>query len=159
MFGKLQPKSTAEDVQRTVQSAEVFTKVRLRETPADWAVRCTSVWLHSTNNHSGLRSRKMLFYEGVLSGVLGDGFQWRWGVTPLPWTSSLYLTETASILRSAFPSFLIITWRACRTPWCPMSCPASPPGNPLPFISIRFHSSAGSFLTKMRYETPPCSRP
>jgi hypothetical protein len=32
MFGKLQPKSTAKDVQRTVQSAEVFTKVRLRET-------------------------------------------------------------------------------------------------------------------------------
>jgi len=44
-------KSTAKDVQRTVQSAEVFTKVRLRETSADWTVRCTSVWFHSTNNH------------------------------------------------------------------------------------------------------------
>ena len=49
------------------------------------------------------------------SDIFCDGFQWRWRVAASPWTSSLYTTETASILRSAFPLFLIITWRACRT--------------------------------------------
>ena len=57
-----------------------------------------------------------LRFEGVLSDIFGDGFQWRWRVATSPWTSSLYTTETASILRSAFPLFLIITWRACRIP-------------------------------------------
>jgi len=52
----------------------------------------------------------------VLSGIFCDGFQWRWRVATSAWTSSLYTTETASILRSAFPMFLIIAWRACRMP-------------------------------------------
>src|SRR5262247_2015896 len=44
----VRPKSMAKDVQRTVQSAEVFVKGRLIETSADWTVRCTSLRLHST---------------------------------------------------------------------------------------------------------------
>src|SRR5262245_8852647 len=48
--------------------------------------------------------------------IFGDGFQWRLCLATSAWTSSLYATETASILRSVFPLFLIITWRACRMP-------------------------------------------
>jgi len=50
-----QPKSTVKDVQRTVQSAEVFAKGQLRETSADWTVRCTSPRLHSTGEEPNSR--------------------------------------------------------------------------------------------------------
>src|SRR5262245_1377844 len=49
------PRSTAKDVQRTVQSAEVFVKSRLIETSADWTVRCTSPRLRPTGANPNSR--------------------------------------------------------------------------------------------------------
>src|SRR5215813_13829644 len=67
------PKSTIKDVQRTVQSAEVFAKGGLRETSADWTVRCTSPRLHLMSEKPNSRKADE-YWSNSLSPILSRGF-------------------------------------------------------------------------------------
>src|SRR6266498_3729932 len=99
--------SRAKDVQRTVQSAEVFAKCRLRETSADWTVRCTSPRLHS----AGAKPNSRKAASGVdeyrlnsLSPLLNRGF----GFTVCPSAVRAFRTIPALFIRGRLMAFAFL---------------------------------------------------
>ncbi len=72
----LKPESTGKNVQRTVQSAEVFAKRRLRETSADWTVRCTSPRPHSTGEEPNSRKAAPEADEHWLNSLSPISYPW-----------------------------------------------------------------------------------
>src|SRR6266542_2994028 len=83
-----QPESTGKNVQRTVQSAEVSAKGRLRETSADSTVRCTSPRLHSTGEEPNSRKAAPEADEYWLNSLSPISYPWIWALVGSAWNPS-----------------------------------------------------------------------